>query len=153
MKLAKMLEGIHFSGDELVLDIGGYLGYSSAIAARNAQAVVLLEDIAECIDEAPILLSDVAADNVVVHEGTLSQGAENLGPYDVIIIQGGVGELPDGLMSQLKNGGQVAVIFMEGAFGSVRVGHKVAGEISWRFLFNACAPILSGFERKNVFTL
>ncbi|MCY4305242.1 MAG: protein-L-isoaspartate O-methyltransferase [Aestuariivita sp.] len=151
--LAKMLEGINFVGDELVLDVGGYLGYSSAIAARLSQVVVLLEEIEECVAEAPILLSEVAADNVVVHEGILSQGADSLGPYDVIIIQGGVGEMPEGLISQLKDGGQIAALFMEGALGSVRVGHKVADEISWRFSFNACAPILSGFEQKRVFSL
>lgn len=35
----------------------------------------------------------------------------------------------------------------------MRVGYKIDGEMSWRFAFNAGAPVLSGFERHAAFTL
>jgi len=151
--LAKMLECIHFVGTELVLDVGGGYGYSSAIAASNSQAVVLLESVEECIAEAPVLLSDIGVDNVVIQEGDLSRGAPELGPYDAMLIQGGVGVLPEALTDQLKEGGRIVALFMENGLGSVRLGYKILGDVTWRYAFNATAPILEGFERKREFTL
>ena len=62
-------------------------------------------------------------------------------------------EIPATLTDQLKEGGRIAVIFAEGALGVVRVGHKIDGAISWRFSFNAGAPVLTGFTRSPTFAL
>jgi len=53
----------------------------------------------------------------------------------------------------LKEGGRIACLFMEGALGAVRVGYKIDGHITWRFAFNAGAPVLPGFERHSAFSL
>ncbi len=151
--LAKMLDALNLTGDELVLDIGGGFGYSSAVTAKNAQAVVLLEENAEWATEAPTLLAEVSADNVVVQDGKLVDGAPEFGPYDVIILQGGIVELPDTIVGQLKAGGRIAAIFVEQALGAVRIGYKYGNEISWRFAFHASAPILSGFDAVREFEL
>ncbi|MCY4289869.1 MAG: protein-L-isoaspartate O-methyltransferase [Aestuariivita sp.] len=151
--LAKMLDALNFTGDELVLDIGGGLGYSSAVTAKNSQAVVLLEENSEWIAEAPTLLAEASADNVVVQEGKLVDGAPEFGPYDVIILQGGIVQLPDAIIGQLKTGGRVAAIFVEQALGLVRIGHNYGSDISWRFAFHASAPILPGFEAVHEFEL
>ena len=91
------------------------------------------------------------ADNAVVHIGPLIEGAPQHGPYDVIIVQGGVQELPDALAEQLKDGGRIACLFMTGALGEVRIGSKRGGDISWRTAFNAAAPVLPGFAREASF--
>ena len=151
--LAKMLDALNVDNDELVLDVGCGLGYSSAVVARMAQAVIAIEEDAAMAAEAQKLLADEGADNVVVHAGPLAQGAAEHGPYDVILIQGGVEEIPDALMQQLKDGGRIASIFMDGDLGSVRVGYK-SGEVpSWRFAFNAGAPVLPGFGKQRAFAL
>ena len=103
--------------------------------------------------EAQSLLLEHGADNVIVHHGTLSAGAAEHGPYDVIVLQGAVQHLPEGLTDQLKDGGRIACIFMEGALGVVRIGYKIDGKMTWRFGFNAGAPVLSGFEKHAAFTL
>jgi protein-L-isoaspartate(D-aspartate) O-methyltransferase len=90
---------------------------------------------------------------VVVHTGPLADGAAEHGPYDVILVQGGVENLPESLISQLKDGGRVASIFMSGALGQVKVGYKSGGQISWRFAFNAGAPVLPGFALAKEFSL
>ncbi|MDX5402639.1 MAG: protein-L-isoaspartate O-methyltransferase, partial [Rhodobacterales bacterium] len=81
------------------------------------------------------------------------EGAAQHGPYDAIIIQGAVCELPAKLLEQLKDGGRIACLFMEGALGVVRIGYKLDGGISWRFAFNASAPVLPGFEKQVAFSL
>lgn len=151
--LAKMLDALDILGDELVLDIGSALGYSSAVIARMAEAVVAVEEDSAMIKEAQSLLIEHGADNVILHEGSLSDGAAEHGPYDVILLQGAVEHLPEDLTAQLKDGGRIACLFMEGALGAVRVGYKIDGHINWRFAFNAGAPVLPGFERHAAFTL
>jgi protein-L-isoaspartate(D-aspartate) O-methyltransferase len=151
--LAKMLDALEIEGDDLVLDIGPGLGYSSAIMARMAEAVVAVEDGADLAQEAQRVLADNGADNVIMHEGALAQGAPDHGPYDVITIQGAVEHLPEALTDQLKEGGRIACLFMEGALGVVRIGYKIDGTINWRFAFNAGAPVMPGFERHAAFTL
>lgn len=151
--LAKMLDALEINGDELVLDIGSALGYSAAVMARMAEAVVAVEDNAETVAEAQGLLAEHGADNVILHEGPLTEGAPEHGPYDVITLQGAVEHLPEALTDQLKDGGRIGCLFMEGALGVVRVGYKIDGKINWRFSFNAGAPVLPGFERHAAFTL
>ncbi len=142
--LAKILDALDVSGDELVLDIGCGLGYSTAVISRMAQMVIGVEDenFAASAQEA---LSDANADNAIVHTGDLIAGAAEHGPYDVIIIEGGVETLPDAITDQLKEGGRIATLFMKGQLGEVKIGYKTAGKLSWRFAFNATAPVLPGF--------
>ena len=149
--LAKMLDALDISGNELVLDVGCGLGYSAAVMSRLAEAVIALEDDKAMAREAETTLSDIGADNVAVVVGPLTEGAPRHGPYDVITVQGGVAQVPAALVDQLKEGGRMACLFMEGQLGIVRIGHKIDGEISWRFAFNASAPVLAGFARNPVF--
>ncbi len=151
--LAKILDALDVSGDELVLDIGSGYGYSSAVVARFAEAVVALEDDEKMASDSVALLSEVGADNVISHTGSLVDGAAEHGPYDVILVQGGVGELPAALLDQLKDGGRIACIFMDGDLGEVRIGYKSGSTVSWRFEFNAGAPVIPGFEKRQVFAL
>lgn len=151
--LAKMLDALEIENDDLVLDVGSVYGYSAAVISRMAEAVVAVEDKASVIAEAQRTLSEQGADNVVLHEGPLSGGAPEHGPYDVITVQGAVEHLPEGLVAQLKEGGRMACLFMEGALGVVRIGYKIDGRINWRYAFNASAPVLRGFERHAAFTL
>ncbi|MCA0921992.1 protein-L-isoaspartate O-methyltransferase family protein [Pseudooceanicola nanhaiensis] len=150
--LAKMLDALDIQPDELVLDLGCALGYSAAVISCLAEAVIAV-DSEDMLGDAEATLSEVGADNVVVQVGDLTAGAPEHGPYDVIILEGAVETLPDALTDQLKDGGRMAVLFAEGALGTVKVGYKIDGKMSWRFAFNAGAPVLPGFERHTAFTL
>ena len=151
--LAKMLDALDVQRDEMVLDLGCGLGYSSAVIARLAEAVVAVESIEALASEAQDILSREGADNVILHQWPLAERAAQHGPYDVIVIEGAVAELPASILDQLKDGGRIACLFMEGALGVVRIGYKLDGGISWRFAFNASAPVLAGFEKQAAFSL
>lgn len=149
--LAKMLDALDIQQNDLVLDVGCNYGYSSAVIARLAEAVVALESDSGMAGEAQQSLSDANADNVVVQTGELVEGAPEHAPFDVIVVQGGVVRLPDGLLEQLKDQGRIAALFMDEALGEVRIGYKIDDQINWRRAFNAGAPILPGFEKQAVF--
>ncbi|MHC0053278.1 protein-L-isoaspartate O-methyltransferase family protein [Actibacterium sp. D379-3] len=151
--LAKMLDALDIQPDELVLDLGCGLGYSSAVIARLAEAVIAVEEDGDMAAEAQATLSQAGVDNAAVIEGPLAQGAAKHGPYDVITIQGAVAHLPDAVVDQLREGGRMAVLFMENALGVCRIGYKIDGRMTWRFAFNAGAPVLPGFERQRAFVL
>jgi protein-L-isoaspartate(D-aspartate) O-methyltransferase len=151
--LAKMLDALDVQPDELVLDLGCGLGYSTAVIARLAEAVIGVEEDTGLAAEAERALGAEGVDNAAIVTGPLAQGAARHGPYDAVILQGAVERLPPAIEDQVREGGRVACIFMEGALGVARVGYKIDGAITWRFAFNAAAPILPGFERRAEFTL
>ncbi|UWQ50850.1 protein-L-isoaspartate O-methyltransferase [Leisingera caerulea] len=151
--LAKMLDALDIQSDELVLDVACGLGYSTAVAARVAQMVIGVEEDEDLAEDAQALLSETGADNAIVHTGPLAEGAAEHGPYDVILVQGGAEELPAPLLAQLKDGGRIAALMMNGALGEVKIGYKSGTGISWRFDFNAAAPVLPGFAAAQEFAL
>ncbi len=151
--LAKLLEALDVQKDELVLDIGTGLGYSSAIISLIAEVVIAVEDDSSLASEAEEILSEIGADNVVVQVSKLKDGAPEHGPYDVVILQGGVEEIPGSILKQLKNGGRVGAIFIEEGLGTAKIGFKLRDKINWRYSFNAAAPILKGFFKQKDFAL
>jgi len=150
--LAKMLDALDIQNDDVILDIGCGLGYSSAVLARLAEAVVAVET-GDFADEAQSILSEQGVDNVAVVEAELHEGAPKSGPYDVIVLQGSVEALPKVIEDQLEEGGRIACIWQDGALGTVKIGYKLDGRMNWRFSFNAGAPVLPGYARHQDFKL
>lgn len=151
--IGKLLDALDIQPHEVVLDLGCGLGYSAALIGRLADAVVAIESEAAMAAEAQQVLLEQGVDNVAVMEGPLTEGAAKHGPYDVITIQGAIEVLPRVLADQLKEGGRVGCLFLEGALGIGRVGHKIGDRIDWRFVFNASAPLIEGFEERKRFVL
>lgn len=151
--LAKMLDALDIANDELVLDVGSAVGYSAAVIARMAEAVVAVEESEALSSDSQEALNTAGIDNVILHQGPLVGGAAQHGPYDVIVIEGAVETLPDALLDQLKEGGRIGCLFQQGALGEVRIGLKQGGAVSWRMAFNAGAPLLPGFAAEKTFEL
>jgi protein-L-isoaspartate(D-aspartate) O-methyltransferase len=151
--LSKMLDALFLTRDDLVLDIGCASGYSSALLARMVQAVVAVEEDPALIEMAGAALARANAESVVLHQGPLAEGAPAHAPYDAMVLQGGIIEFPPELVSQLRDGGRVVALFMEGALGVVRQGRRQGDAIAWRDIFNAAAPVLPGFSRAQTFSL
>lgn len=151
--LAKLLDALDIQPTETVLDLGCGLGYSTAVIARLADAVIAVEEDGALAAAAQRTLSSEGVDNAAVIEAPLALGAAKHGPYDVITIQGAVEAVPAALIAQVKEGGRIGCLFMEGALGVARVGYKIDGVMTWRFAFNASAPVLPGFAAKREFML
>lgn len=150
---AKLLDALDIDVEDDVLIIGGGLGYSAAVLARMAASVVMIEEDAALASEAEAVLAQHEVENAAVLQGDLAEGAPKAGPFDVILIEGGVETVPDSLTAQLAPGGRVAAIFMSGALGEARIGHVGPSGLSWNFAFNAGGPVLPGFEAKREFVL
>ncbi len=151
--LAKLLDSLDIQPSELVLDIGCGLGYSAAVIARLGETVVAVEEDETLAAEAQRLLSEEGVDNAVVVTGKLTEGSARNAPYDVITVEGGVETMPEAILAQLKDGGRIGAVFMDGAVGTARIGYKTEGQVTWRQVFNASAPVLPGFAAKRSFVL
>ena len=149
--LAKILDTLDVQPHELVLDIGTGRGYSAAVLSRLGEVVVAVEEDDTFAAEAETALSEFGADNVILVHAPLAEGAPKHGPYDAIVVQGGVETIPPAVLDQLKEGGRIAAVFMEGALGVCRIGYMVDGTVSWRFAVNAGAPVLQGYTSASDF--
>jgi protein-L-isoaspartate(D-aspartate) O-methyltransferase len=150
MVLAHLLQAADIAEDDHVLDVGCATGYAAAVLARVAGTVVALEEDRTLAAFARRALGEFAP-QVKLVEGPLQAGWPDLGPYDVIVVEGAAEVIPPALFAQLKDGGRLVTI--EG----VRPGAKAAvycsvnGEVSFRPLIEAAAPMLPGFAKPPAF--
>ncbi|MEO8242268.1 MAG: protein-L-isoaspartate O-methyltransferase [bacterium] len=149
--LAKLLDFLDIQPGDLVMDLGAGCGYASAVLAEMAARVVAVEEDGAMAGQARVELAGISGVKVV--SARLSTGAAADGPYDAIIVQGAVETLPQAILDQLKEGGRIGAIFMQGALGTARIGTKTDGVVTWRYAFNATAPVLPGFEAQRDFVL
>ena len=148
---AKMLDAVNVGPGDLVLDVGCGYGYSTAVLAKMAEAVVALEADEAMAAEAEALLAAQGVDTAVVLTGPLAEGVAAHGPFDAMIVEGAIEVLPPALEAQLKPGGRIAAIFVDGAGGQARLGLRTEAGIAWRRIFDATAPVLPGFAAAKAF--
>lgn len=151
MPLARMIQLAEVEPDDLVLDIGCVSGYSTAVLARMAESVVGLECNESLAEQATQTLMELETDNAAVVSGPLPEGYASEGPFDVILLNGSVPEVPGALLKQLKDGGRLVAIIAQGNFGDATLFRDSGGRVSERPAFGASAQPLPGFEREQEF--
>ena len=144
--LAKLVQLLDIEADGLVLDVGPATGYSTALLARLGQAVVALEEDVRLAERAQETLATLGADNAVVITGPMRDGAADEGPYDAILLNGAVGDVPPALLDQLKDGGRCAAVSIENGVGRATLWRRHGMNFDRRPAFDANASYLPGFE-------
>jgi protein-L-isoaspartate(D-aspartate) O-methyltransferase len=152
MILARMMQALELDSGDLVLDVGCATGYSSAVLARLATAVVALECDASLARDATASFAEIGVDNVVVVEDELIHGHAEQAPYQAIFLNGAVPEMPEVLIDQLADGGRMCAVIDDGigsgqVVRAIRRGTTVAKQV----LFDANVPSLPGFNREPGF--
>lgn len=151
MVLARLLQAAEVRPDDVALAVGCGTGYCCAILARLAGTVVAVESDPELAAQAARILSELSIDNVVFVEGQLSEGNPRQAPYDVILIDGGVEEVPEAIQRQLAEGGRLVTVKRRGPVGRAVLMINRGGVVSSRVLFDAAVPLLPGFAREPGF--
>lgn len=148
LAFASLLQAAEIKANDVVLDVGCGTGYSSAVLARLAATVVAVEEVADFAREANCLLGEHSVLNAAVIELRLVDGCAKQAPYDVIVIEGGVEEVPETLLGQLAEGGRlVCIVLGAGGFGKGTVFTRTGGTTAKRIAFEAGSPLLPGFRR------
>jgi protein-L-isoaspartate(D-aspartate) O-methyltransferase len=143
----KLLQLATILPDDVVLDLGCGMGYSSAVLSLIAGSVVALEEDAELAARAEVNLGKLGVANVQVVRGALPNGWPKAAPFDVIVMNGAIEEEPAALLKQLKNGGRLVTIWRDGEAGQARLYVKDDGAVGNRTAFDAKVPVLPGFEK------
>lgn len=144
--LAKLAQLLSIEPDGLVLDVGPGSGYSTALLAHLGQTVIALEEDPQLAERAQAALTALGVDNAVVITGPLKAGASDEGPYDAILINGAIAEVPPALLDQLKDGGLLAAIQIENGVGRAVLWSRRGMNFDRRVAFDASAAYLPGFE-------
>ena len=149
MALGRMLTEARLDGGEHALVIGAATGYAAAVLARLARSVVALEDAPELIATARAALAGTAVELV---EGPLAQGWAARAPYDFILIDGAVDEVPQAIVDQVADGGRIALALLDRGVSRLAVGRVVAGALGVTTYADAAVAPLPGFEKPGIFS-
>jgi protein-L-isoaspartate(D-aspartate) O-methyltransferase len=121
---AKLVQLAEIEHGERVLDLGCGTGYSAAVLARLASHVVAVEADKPLAAHARAALAELGVTNVTLVDGPIASAGKAHGPYDVIILEGAVEQLPEGLLAQLKPEGRLVALIAPR--GKVAVAHLFA---------------------------
>ena len=155
--LARLIQLASVEAKDAVLDIGCATGYSTALLAHLARAVTAVESEPELAASARETLQALGLSNAAVLKGEHARGAPQAGPFDVILVNGSVPEVPESLLAQLKDGGRLVAVVTAGPQGRPRQGKatlfvNVDGDASGVPHFDANAKPLPGFAFSPTFT-
>lgn len=156
--LARLLVLADVRKTDTVLDLACGTGYSTAVLGQLAEKVVAVEEQMELAEKARQLLTRLHIPNAEVVTGPLTPGYPVAGPYDVILINGSIEELPDTLADQLAEGGRLVAVQsvslrpgQPAGLGKACLWSKIGGRLFAKEAFDASVPLLHGFEKKTQF--
>jgi len=106
---ARYLELLQLKGNERVLEIGTGSGYQTVLLAHLASQVFSIERIPALFQQARDAIQRSGVRNVSLLLGDGSLGWREYAPYDAILVAAGAPALPQPLIDQLADGGNLIV--------------------------------------------
>jgi protein-L-isoaspartate(D-aspartate) O-methyltransferase len=146
---ARLVNEAKIMPSDHVLLIGAATGYLAAVLNQLAASVVAVESDAALCAVATRELAGL--DRVILSGAALTEGAPAQAPYDVIVIDGAVEQLPQALIDQLKPGGRIATGHIDNGVTRLAVGHKSAGGFGLTAFADAACVVLTDFAKPKVF--
>lgn len=125
MALGRLLQLADIEPQDKALVVAAGTGYSAAVMARMAESVVILENDTGFADKASKIMTELVIPNVTVVRGDLSSGVPAKAPFDVILIDGAVNEIPMALKQQLRDGGRLVAVVRSGPVGHATLVTRV----------------------------
>ena len=147
--VAKMLDKCNFKKNNTILVIGCLTGYTLAIVSRLVNYVFGIDNDKN--------LTQIANENInnlnilncsVFYKKDLTTGLEKNAPYDKIFIEGSIRKVPDYLVKQLKDDGEIFTVIKnneDNYIGEFVRGLKVDSGISIEKFFNTNVNELKDF--------
>jgi protein-L-isoaspartate(D-aspartate) O-methyltransferase len=143
--LGRLLSELAPQPGEQVLIVGSGTGYSAALLREIGLNVIALES-----DESLAAAADAAGIETAI--GQLTNGWAKGAPYDLILLDGAVEEVPAALVKQLRDGGRFAGAVVDRGVTRLVVGLVSGGALGLRTIADADVDHLPGFERPRAFT-
>jgi protein-L-isoaspartate(D-aspartate) O-methyltransferase len=145
MVIARLVQLTAVSEGERVLVVAAGPGYGSALLAACGARVTALEDDPALLALARSALAEFAP-GVSLVSAPLAAGWPAGAPYDVILIEGAVGEIPPVIGEQLrKEAGRLATVCMGSATGGQAVlAEATMAGLRMQPMFDCATPLIPG---------
>lgn len=142
-----LLTEARIEAGEKVLVIGAAGGYAAAIAARVGAVVTMVEEDADLVALARTALGN----GVTLVEGPLNVGAPDGAPYDLLLIDGAVEEVPEALALQLREGGRVVTGLADRGVTRIASGVRSGSGVGLASIVDSECAVLPGFAKPRGF--
>jgi len=154
MVLARLIQTLQAGPGDKALVVASGRGYGAALLASLVKSVVAVESDAGLAGPADQTIKALGLGNVTLVTAQAEAGMAASGPYDVILIEGSVRQIPSAILDQLAEGGRLVTVLAgaPGALGVAQLVVKEGGVTSGRPLFDAGTPVLPGFAPPARFT-
>jgi protein-L-isoaspartate(D-aspartate) O-methyltransferase len=152
MVFARLVQSAQLAQGARVLLVGSGCGYGAAVLAHMGLNVTALECDANLAAAARTACAVNGAGAVATVQGPLESGWPSAAPYDAVLFEGGIGDLPPAFAAQVGEGGRLlAVLAPPEHQGKATLWQKFAGSLTARSLFDAATPLLPGMAREPGF--
>jgi protein-L-isoaspartate(D-aspartate) O-methyltransferase len=143
--LGRLLSELAPRPGERALVVGSGSGYSAALLRAIGLEVVALESDASLVAAA----NEAGIETIA---GDLAKGWAKAEPFDLILLDGAVEEIPATLIKQLQEGGRLAAAMVDNGVSRLVIGRASGGALGLRSIADAEVERLPGFERPQAFT-
>jgi len=107
---ARLLQALDLRPGDVVLEIGSGTGYVTSVLAKLVNTVVAIEEDEGLAAKAQEVIQQLGIDNTVTISRKLTEGYAEQAPFDAILINGAVAEVPEALIAQLGDEGRLATV-------------------------------------------
>jgi protein-L-isoaspartate(D-aspartate) O-methyltransferase len=152
MVFARLLQAATLRQNERVLVVGAGTGYGAAVlAACGCRVTALEEDPALLAMAAKILATE--APGVTLVSGPLAAGWSAQAPYDLVLIEGAVPEIPPALaeQTQQESGRVMAVVKAGGRVSQAVIAEATPLGLGVSPLFDCATPAIPSLRKAPVF--
>ncbi len=146
MVVGRLLTEARVKPTDNALVIGAGSGYSAAVLAELVANVIALEQDKALVGNAPLPA------NVSGASGPLVKGWAKGAPYDLILFDGAVEQIPPAIIEQLADGGRIATPIVENSVTRLAIGRKAGFGFGLLSFADAEAPVLPGFAIEKGFS-
>jgi len=153
MVIARLVQSARVRDGDRVLVVGAGPGYGAALMAACGGQVTALEEDEALLATARAVLPSVAP-GVAIVAGPLLAGQAAGAPWDVIMIEGAVRAIPDGIALQLRaDGGRLVTVLADrpGAGQGVLAESSGPGRLRAQPVFDCATPLLPAFSARPAF--
>jgi len=154
---ASIMQKLQLQGDERVLEIGTGTGFLTTMLAMLSAEVVSCEIHEELAKQAAANISDHGVSNASVlnlnamDPDAVQQAAALKQPFDVIVLGVAVREIPEHLLSLLKDGGQIMAFVGENPVLSLVHKRKVGAAWQSIKIFETLLQNVEGLPERREF--
>lgn len=150
--LAKMLHHMNPTAAHTAMVVAGGSGYTAAVLGQFCATVFLCEEESTFLKSLHGIYEEMNASNIIPMQCTLREGLPGQGPFDFIIFDVGVTEVPTSFFTQLKDQGILIACMIKGTrFGEVTSFFKEGVTLRKKVLFEFFIPPILSLSNKDDF--